>query len=581
MLVGQQARGAGQGPLDLRRQRGPGLAKGVARAGFDQRLQRFAAQRAPVHPLAQLGQGLEFPALVARLQNDLHRALAHALDGGHAEADGLALAGRGEINPALVHVRPQHLNAHLARLGDVFAQLVRGRHVVRHHGAVEFHREIRLQIRRLIGHDGVGGGVGLVEAVAGEFLQQVENLVRLGLRDVVPLVAALDERLALLLHLLHLLLAHRPAQQIRRPQRVAGQQLRGLHHLLLVNQDAVGLLGNGFEQRMFVADFHLAVAALDEIWDQVHRAGPVQRHEGGDVLDGADLEFFAQVPHPAGFQLEHAERFRAVQQVVGFLVVERQLINVDGDPLRALDHLAGVADDGQGFEAEEIHLQQAELPDGVHGILGHERAAFVQLERQQVHERLRPDDHAGRMDAGVPRQVLQDEGSVDELPRHLLGFVGLLELRRLLERLRQIHLELGGDHLRQPVAVPVRQPHHPAHVPHHGFGAHGSERDDLGHSFAPVFFADILDDVRPAVVGEIDVDIRRIDALRIQEALEQQAVADGVHVRDVEQVGDQRAGGAAARHAGDAVFAAVSDEVRHDEEIGDEPGFLDDLQLQL
>ena len=69
---------------------------------------------------------------------------------------------------------------------------------------------------------------------------------------------------------------------------------------------------------MFVSDFDFTVAALDEFRDQVHRAGPVQRHERGDVLNRTDLKFPAQIAHPAGFQLEHAEGFRPVQQIVGF-----------------------------------------------------------------------------------------------------------------------------------------------------------------------------------------------------------------------------------------------------------------------
>ena len=96
-----------------------------------------------------------------------------------------------------------------------------------------------------------------------------------------------------------------------------------------------------------------------------------------------------------------------------------------------------------------------------------------------------------------------------------------------------------------------------------------------------VFFADVFDDVRAAVVGEINVNIRRIDALGIQEALEQQAVTDRVHVRDFQQVGDNRTGGGAARHAGNAVFAAVADEIADDEEVGDETGFLDDREFEL
>jgi hypothetical protein len=46
--------------------------------------------------------------------------------------------------------------------------------------------------------------------------------------------------LTLLGHLLGLLLAHRAAQQVGRAQAVTGRHLRRLHHLLLVDHDAVG-----------------------------------------------------------------------------------------------------------------------------------------------------------------------------------------------------------------------------------------------------------------------------------------------------------------------------------------------------
>ena len=45
------------------------------------------------------------------------------------------------------------------------------------------------------------------------------------------------------------------------------------------------------------------------------------------------------------------------------------MINVNRNSLRALDHFAGVADDGQRFQAEKVHLQQAEFADGVHRVL--------------------------------------------------------------------------------------------------------------------------------------------------------------------------------------------------------------------
>jgi hypothetical protein len=53
---------------------------------------------------------------------------------------------------------------------------------------------------------------------------------------------------ALLRHLLGLLLAHRAAQQVGAAERVAGEHLRDLHHLLLVQDDAVGRLQHRLER---------------------------------------------------------------------------------------------------------------------------------------------------------------------------------------------------------------------------------------------------------------------------------------------------------------------------------------------
>ena len=384
----------------------------------------------------------------------------------------------------------------------------------------------------MVSDNGIRGGVRLVKAIAGEFFEQVENLVRLGLGNIVFLVAAFDERLALLRHFDKILFTHRTAQQIRAAKRVAGEQLRGLHHLLLINQDAVGLPGNLFEQRMLVFHFDFTMAPFNEITNQFHRAGTVQRHERSDVLDGADLKLFAQFANPTGFQLEHAQCFRTVQQVVGFFVVERQVINVNGVTLRALDHFAGVADDSERFQAEKIHLQQTEFTDGVHRILRDERAAFVQLERQEIHERFRTDDDACGVHTSVSREILEDKRGVNQLAGNIFVLVSLLQFRHLLERLRQIHLQVGGNQFCKPVTVTVRQTHHASDIAHNGFRAHRAEGDDLRHGIASIFFTDVFNHIRAAVIGKINVNIRRADALRIQKAFEQQRIADGIHVGD-------------------------------------------------
>ncbi len=80
----------------------------------------------------------------------------------------------------------------------------------------------------------------LVEAVGGEGLHLVEDLAG-ELGPAALLGGAVEEAHALARHLLRLLLAHRAAQIVGVAERVAGEHLRDLHHLLLVDDDAVGL----------------------------------------------------------------------------------------------------------------------------------------------------------------------------------------------------------------------------------------------------------------------------------------------------------------------------------------------------
>ena len=61
-----------------------------------------------------------------------------------------------------------------------------------------------------------------------------------------------------------------------------------------------------------------------------------------------------------------------------------------------------------------------------------------------------------------------------------------------------------------------------------------------------IFFVYIINDLAPAADAEVDVYIRHGDALRVQEALEVEAVFDGVYVRYAQAVGDDAARGGAA-----------------------------------
>ena len=445
LFVGKNARRASERALNLRKQTCARLSKRIARTSFNQCFQWFFCQRATVNAFTKFGQCFEFSAFVARFQNRLDRCFADALDCGHAKTNRFAVARGREENAALIHIRLQNFDAKFSRLGNVFGKFFRVRHVVCHHGAEKFDGIIRLQICGLIRDDGIRGGVRFVETVAGKFFQHVENLVRFCRRNFIGRRTAFDKRLALLLHFLDLLFAHRAAQQIRRAERKASEQLRRLHDLLLINQDAVSFFGNFFEQRMLVFDFNFAVPALDEIRNQIHRSRAIQRNERGDMFDGTDLKLFAQVAHPARFQLKYAERFRTVQEVVSFFIVERQRVNRHVNALRALDHFAGVADDGQSFQAEKIHFQQTQITDRPHRVLRDNCAVFVRFQRQQIDERLVADDNASRMNTGISREVFEDERGVNQLARYFFVLVSFFQLRHLLQRLRQSHFQFGGN----------------------------------------------------------------------------------------------------------------------------------------
>jgi hypothetical protein len=107
---------------------------------------------------------------------------------------------------------------------------------------------LALRYAGLVAEERVGGGVRLVEAVARELVQDVEDRVGGLLVDPVQPPGPLDELPALLGHGDRVLLAHGPAQHVGAAERVAGDDLRRLHHLLLVDHDPVGLAADLLEE---------------------------------------------------------------------------------------------------------------------------------------------------------------------------------------------------------------------------------------------------------------------------------------------------------------------------------------------
>ena len=88
---------------------------------------------------------------------------------------------RGEVGGGGVHVRHPHLDAEGAALGQVDGGLVLVPLDRRQEGGQVLDGMVRLQPGRLIGDETVAVGVGLVEGVVGEGLDDVEKLGAEGL----------------------------------------------------------------------------------------------------------------------------------------------------------------------------------------------------------------------------------------------------------------------------------------------------------------------------------------------------------------------------------------------------------------
>ena len=578
--------GGFHGQADRREQLRAVVVEAVEGAGPHQRLDRPAIDLATVNTLAEIEQVLEW-AVFACTQNVLDRALATALHAAQAVADGLGV-GRCKTVLAGVDIRRQDGQAVLAS-GIVVKDLhlVGVVHGERHVGCHEFGRMMRLEPSRVVRQQRIRGRVRLVETVAGELLHQVEDFI--GLFGGEPVLGRTrPEQRAVLGHFFGLLLTHRTAQQVGAAERVTAHDLRHLHHLLLVDHDAVGLLEHRLDARVGVLHLFAAVLTCAEAGDQVHRARAIQRHEGDDVLKAVRLGVLQHALHAAAFQLEHGHRVGRLQDVERLLVRQRNMAAV---PIRLgriehADVALGPVEDRERGQAQEVELDQANGFHIVLVVLADDAGVFpaLRVERAEVGQLARSDQHAASVHADVTRHAFDALRKFQQLLDFF--FVGLalgqqrLFLLRFFERNELARLE--RNQLGDPVNEVVAEIEHAANVAHRGLGGHGAEGGDLRDGVLAVLFFHVLDDAVTAVLAEVDVEVGHRHTFRIQETLEQQVVFERVQIGNTQRVRHQRAGARTpARPHWHAIVLRPVDEVRNDEEIAGEAHLDDGAGLEL
>ena len=208
----------------------------VERAALDEALERALVHDLRVDALAEVPERREGAAFLAGRDDRADGRLADVLHGVQAEAD-LALDDR-EVERRDVHVGRQHLDPHLVAGGDVERHLVLRVHDRGDQGGHVLGRVVRLQVGGAVGDQRVAGGVRLVEGVVLRLLHVLPELLGDLRLDCVRL-APFDELVLERRHQRVDLLADRLAEIVGLGRREAGEVLRDLHVLLLVDADAV------------------------------------------------------------------------------------------------------------------------------------------------------------------------------------------------------------------------------------------------------------------------------------------------------------------------------------------------------
>ena len=169
-------------------------------------------------------------------------------------------------------------------------------------------------------------------------------------------------------------------------------------------------------------------------------------------------------------------------------------------PVAALDEVERDLEDVEVAQAEEVHLEEAEVLDAVHLVLRDDRRVLevaarlgLALDRQVLGERLARDHDRGGVDAVLAAQPLEPARDVDDALGVGIGVVELAQLGRP-SCSRRRSPSTGSRHARSGVSRPmierrhelgdlvaddVRVAEHACRVAHRGPRLDRGEGDDL------------------------------------------------------------------------------------------------------
>ena len=209
-------------------------------------------------------------------------------------------------------------------------------------------------------------------------------------------------------------------------------------------------------------------------------------------------------------------------------------------------------------QAEEVHLEQPEVFDAVHLVLRDDRgvldlaAVGLALDGQVLGERLARDDDGRGVDAVLAAQALEPAR------RRSRAWRRGRPRRARAGRRPSCSRRCSRRPVRGTPATACRGPSRAAASAWRSCrrrrrgsrararsrarrpGLDGGERDDLRDMVGAVALGRVLDHLAAVAGVEVHVDVGHRLAARVEKALEEQVVADGVDAGDAQAVGDAR-----------------------------------------
>ena len=187
-----------------------------------------------------------------------------------------------------------------------------------------------------------------VETILRELFDLIEDRSSIFFGDTTFFPCPLDELVAVALHQFDLLLTHRLAQVVGIVHRESCEHVGDLHHLFLVNDDAVGGVEDRFESRMKIFNLFTAVfaVAVQIVHTGSEWAWPVESQYRDHVLEPIRFEVAQKFAHSRALQLKDPVGLTVAKHFEGGFVIERHLIDIDLGPL-LFDDSTGSIDDGE------------------------------------------------------------------------------------------------------------------------------------------------------------------------------------------------------------------------------------------